>query len=258
MLFLNARKFLPRHQRTTNMIITNMTDPYKVLRPLYLQNNMSVHAQKAWDSDDNDWNLVTKRKPTCKKVVISQRKCRDDQRRSTRLCYTKRKKWLTKSPKIFNSRVYNTNLPDGADTCGARITPNLKMSRVSARFGLRCCMHVHGCLRENARSRTGENQRVLQWPVGRRSQKESSQRRKLKLWTVSNFFFFFFFFFFLLYSRVQKQHLIWSRTQNGLRMILQMLMLLLWRTWQTDLICPSYSVNRHTWIQKECLPVFWS
>ena len=135
MLLLNARRFLPRHQRTTNMIMTNMTDPYKVLRPIYFQNNMFVHAQKAWDSDDNDWELVTKRKPTCKKVVISQGKCWDDQRRSTRLCYTKRKKWLTKSQKIFNSRVYYTNLPGGADTWGARITPNLdlKMSCVMQR-----------------------------------------------------------------------------------------------------------------------------
>ena len=49
--------------------------------------------------------------------------------------------------------------------------------------GLRRCMHVHGCLRIKARSRTGENQRVLQWPVRRRSQKERSQPRKLKLRT---------------------------------------------------------------------------
>ena len=32
------------------------------------------------------------------------------------------KKCLKKSPKTFNSRMYNLNLPDGADTCGARIT----------------------------------------------------------------------------------------------------------------------------------------
>ena len=44
--------------------------------------------------------------------------------------------------------------------------------------------------------------------------------------------------------------------KNSLRKILKMFMVPLWRTWWTDLICPSYAINQRTWIQKECQPVF--